>query len=68
MVTANLDYRNRLSLTADIGEDATLEELFSAIEKHLKDRRSELLNLVTRKNSDALAFLQAEASYLEPPI
>lgn len=63
MTTPSLDHQNRLILTVEIGEGATLEELYSDVERFLRERRSELM--ARAHNGEALAFLRAERSYLE---
>ena len=66
MTTPFLDHENRLTLTVEIGPDATLEELYSDVERFLRDRREELR--VRAHCGNARAFLLAEQSYLEPPV
>ena len=65
MTTPSLDHHNRLTLTVEINPSASLEELYSDVERFLRERREELR--FRAHNGEALAFLRAERSYLEAP-
>ncbi len=65
MITTYLDHQNRLTITVEIGPNASLEELYSEVEQFFQERHADLRTQPT--NDQILDFLLAERSYLEPP-
>ena len=64
-VTPSLSHDNVLTITVKIDANSSLEALYSAAERFLAERRSELRTKLD--NNDIRSFLLAEQSYLEAP-